>query len=117
MTGPTQSDSPCNPRTSPISEWDRGHTLYVLRQAKLGKGVGSINLDSPFSYRASYHVAFRLREEGYIRERVIGSRPVTPYLMQGGFQISDEPIWRGELTEKGEALLRDLEGRSGSARP
>lgn len=97
------------PRDMPISEWDHAHTLYVLREAKRGRSVGDINRESRFSYWGSFHVAFVLREQGYISETIVGKRAVEPYVMQGGFQVSDEPIWRGEITEKGEALLSELE--------
>ena len=84
-----------------------------LREAQRGKSCGEINLSLPerLTFRGCWNVTCKLREEGYIEDVYMGESPCVPYVMQGGFQITSEPLFRGRLTPKGEAALAEIAGK------
>lgn len=93
-----------------LADFPRDHIIDTLTRISRGESCGDINRNPTFSYRGSAHLAFTLRDEGYMTEEIVGHERVTPFVMQGGFEVDSWPVWRGELTGKGRALLTELEG-------
>jgi hypothetical protein len=83
------------------------HVVDTLRRIDRGESVGDFNrrLTPGFDGPGSMNVAFWLRDEGYMRDVYQGEKPIEPYVAQGGFQVGSWGVWRGELTDKGQALL------------
>src|SRR3954453_2103943 len=79
----------------PIPATGTAKTIYWLRFAERGVATFATNL-----------MLTRLGNMGYWELEDTGRmQPVTPYVMQGGFDVTEWPIYRSRLTDKGRDLL------------
>ena len=52
-----------------------------------------------------------LGHQGYWELEQIGSEPCESYYMQGGFLVNSHAVYRSRLTDKGQRMLAQLEGK------